>query len=235
MTAVEVVVPELTIFPDDINVLRNTNAWDHEFDLPLFPEHDNSALYFAYCLRVYRPKVTSELKRKVMNLNMNCFGGRQRIRSGNPISHDEVLGWIYINWYCDTDYHKEMIMELFQNGGNLNKELNDGLSKNYFRIAEIQGLCMASIGWRVGPFDQILYGLQLVLSAFKKRGQWSSPLRSWLSIPLMHTNTIAAPFILLFNVLMFIQGKKLHTALLEYHPNVKQLSHSARYLKLGWI
>ena len=94
---------------------------------------------------------------------------------------------------------------------------------------------MSSIGWDVGPIDQLCYGIQLVFSAFKKKGQWSSPLRSWVSIPLMYDKPIAFIFILIFNLLMMVQGKKLGTALKEYHKDVPELAECARILNYTWI
>lgn len=90
-----------------LEAFKTSQAWDHTFDLPLVPIHNNPFIYAAYATRIIEeyenPAYLIDLQYHALDkcaVNIHDFFGlynRWPGGVGGQISHDEIIGLCYIS------------------------------------------------------------------------------------------------------------------------------------------
>ena len=91
-----------------LDLLKQSEAWDPRYSLPLVPMHNNPWIYLAYCTRILRRdggwwssenKQTFEasIQTHFERCSTDKLGYLKRWPEGGICSHDEILGAAYLN------------------------------------------------------------------------------------------------------------------------------------------
>jgi hypothetical protein len=214
--------------------LVGTKAWDMElrdFPVPTFrPWNNQTHLYFADALRMYRPTLTDVQKKWVLDNLVSSALLFKRFESGDPLSHDELLGIAFYLWYLElTEEAKKFLDLLMEKGGQLTTD-----SVTALRILEIEPCLQSAAGWTPSPWSQIAFSLRLLSRAFTKLdGNGSSFNRAWISIPLMARFGISGAAILIFAFIMKVRKITVHDMTLHYWTHIPPMVEAAK--EKSWL
>lgn len=228
-------MPEIAFHLDDFDRLRTSSAWSPRWDMPTFPLHRNPMIYLAQALTLYRPTVTTPMKDKFGRMAFECEGGRLRLGLPEMTSHDEIYGFAVSAKLLGVVHLAHPIMsELRRNGGRL--DLFDGIENNFYRIGYMEAVMNKIEGNKLTPYQSVIYGFAIVLSAISKgQPSYSGLMRSWMSIQFMSDEPIAIPFIWLWGLILKIRRISLEHVMKIYHGDCPELAESVRYMKRGWL
>lgn len=206
-------------------LLNNQNAWRPGDALPTFrPLYNQTHLYLAYVFRLFKPTLT-ENQLDFMDNIFSWALALKRYQSGDPISHDELLGIIYNLWYVGKYQELRMIHNYLKTNGGYIPEMPG----SQFRMLELEACLDAAVGYKPSPWLQIGYSIRIMSRCFEKlQGNGSSFLRAWLSIPLMINSPISAFFILVFQSVMKLRRITLEDCFKEYFKIIPEMALAAR-------
>lgn len=222
----------------DWGELLGTIAWPDKLGAPVptfWPQNDNTHLYFAYMLRLYRPTLNSEQYAFVQS---QLIGSALKLRRWNKpntvMSHDEFLGFaIYCYMLGFQSDCSIVLAKLRETGGLTDDPDGDKPWPNVFRIVYLEGIMSACAGEKITPIQQTLFFFSCIARCFSKRGHASPFLRVWITVPVTSLFPISAAGLLIFNLGMKIRGYTLKEAFSQYFSKVPQLAILGD--EYGWL
>lgn len=189
--------------------LRESDAWDKRYELPLFPNFNNPWIYMAYAdlaLRlnkspgIDRAKVVAHFQgceAAAKNRLPNERGMFARWPTGSDqTSHDEIMGAAHFH----QDIARWILRYLDENGGNFNQTGEPSkypMRFNVYRMPYLRPYLVARAGFTPNPVEMAIWNAHLLWSAFTDRGENNAGgrLRNWLMIAEMERFPICQPAI----------------------------------------
>lgn len=169
-----------------IERLKRSNAWDHRYNLPTVPIHNQPHLYMAYCIHVFGwDAINIEDHAAFLH---GCSRGpipglfaRWPGTVGGYTSFDELIGIAYMDRVA-----AEMVLDyltLHDGDYNVSGEPGRPLEFNMYRFVFLTPYLKARAGFRVGAISQIAWAASTIVpQLFQREDQLSagSLLRNWL-------------------------------------------------------
>ncbi len=178
---------------DGLTALRQSNAWDSRYDLPLFPTLNNPWIYAPYADLVLRLRGEAGVERVAFVRHFEAcelpdepgLFHRWPGGGGGLNSWDEIVGAAYF-----SPVIAERILDHLErtDGAFDNLKKHDPERANVFRLFFLRPYLQACTEKRrVGLSSQLLFALLIVISAFDnvKPGNAGGRLRNWLMISKM--------------------------------------------------
>jgi hypothetical protein len=181
------------------NALKESDAWDQRYNLPLFPKMNNPWIYFAYaqlCLErwpiggvtIHEPFIVEHFAK--CEIEPGLFT-RWPDKQGWFTSHDEIMGACFLS---DRVAHR-VLTYLEEHDGEFNWEGIKSLEGfNVFRFPWLEPYLRQCAGWRVSLFSQLIWSAFIVWDALTRTPNLADAggaLRNWLMVEKMKTLPIA--------------------------------------------
>ncbi|MEO0271998.1 MAG: hypothetical protein ABIM30_02775 [candidate division WOR-3 bacterium] len=164
-----------------IETLKSSNVWDHRYNLPLVPIHNNPHLYCAYASLIckYHFDVESHIKRCRAKDGLIYRWPNQW---GGTLSHDEILGLCFTSPNTVEEIYYHLIENNYDYGHNVRLD----------RFPHLISMMKVAIGMKLTLLDQLSLALYFIVDCFMKKDRHeSSRLRRWL----MSNILIEAPYL----------------------------------------
>jgi hypothetical protein len=165
--------------------LRNSDAWDERWDLPVAKSGNNPWIYLGYAEMVLRLHGENLTSHRLTHFYAECTVEPGLIKrfpgSTIPTSHDEVMGAASLRW----GYAIEIYNYVLKTGGNYDSH---GISPfgrfNILRMPWLKAYLEARAGFNPSPWDKAFWiGRLLVGAILDRNGSKKGPrprLMNWL-------------------------------------------------------
>ena len=178
---------------------KKSSSWDHRYNIPLIPAHNNPLLYCAYSFKLIN-KVDPISAAKILPwyvLYVKACEIKKGLyyrwpnMTGGPTSHDELMGAAYMSQIFAKDILKHLRSKFgcYDNGSDPKTKYRF-FRYNLYRFPWFIVFLKASSGEKLNPIYKLIFSLFLRQDAYTyKSGDEGGRLRIWLMLDLMKTIT----------------------------------------------